>query len=255
MKRLNSKEKKMNSSSEDESEVSFNVSKESEKGGDDLKRISKDPKKTRKRRKWPYNENYMLRSKYEKLAEFCANCQMPFGSCLYAWETADMHAHYCMDKDYQKLPQCPKGIKCNSECREHFVAYNHEELAKHRDNPEPNPTHETGTVLNYFMNRKSCHLDIWAVIYRTIYFEITVAEIPPADNAFHREQQLQESSPKLPKKKKSLEESSPIAKKNEDENLNELQDNAPLEQFPKKKKMKIVETVEEKRFEFVASFP
>jgi len=216
LKRLNSKEKKMNSSSEDESEVSFNVSKESEKGGDDLKRISKDPKKTRKRRKWPYNENYMLRSKYEKLAEFCANCQMPFGSCLYVWETADMHAHYCMDKDYQKLPPCPKGIKCNSECREHFVAYNHEELAKHRDNPEPNPTHET------------------------------VAEIPPADNAFHREQQLQESSPKLPKKKKSLEESSPIAKKNEDENLNELQDNAPLEQFPKKKKMKIVETVEEK---------
>ena len=147
---IHSEEKKMNSSSEDESEVSFNVSKESEKGGDDLKRISKDPKKTRKRRKWPYNENYMLRSKYEKLAEFCANCQMPFGSCLYVWETADMHAHYCMDKDYQKLPPCPKGIKCNSECREHFVAYNHEELAKHRDNPEPNPTHETGTVLNCF---------------------------------------------------------------------------------------------------------
>ena len=87
----------------------------------------------------------------------------------------------------------------------------------------------------------------------TIYFVIAVAEIPPADNAFHREQQLQESSPKLPKKKKSFEESSPIAKKNEDENLNELQDNAPLEQFPKKKKMKIVETVEEKRFESVAS--
>ena len=93
------------------------------------------------------------------------------------------------------------------------------------------------------------NLDIREVTYCTIYFEITVAEIPPADNAFHREQQLQESSPKLPKKKKSLEESSPIAKKNEDENLNELQDNAPLEQFPKKKKMKIVETVEEKRFE------
>ena len=93
------------------------------------------------------------------------------------------------------------------------------------------------------------------MIYRTIYFEITVAEIPPADNAFHREQQLQESSPKLPKKKKSLEESSPIAKKNEDENLNELQDNAPLEQFPKKKKMKIVETVEEKRFESIVSLP
>ena len=92
-------------------------------------------------------------------------------------------------------------------------------------------------------------LVIGAVTYCTIYFEIAVAEIPTADNAFHREQQLQESSPKLPKKKKSLEESSPIAKKNEDENLNELQDNAPLEQFPKKKKMKIVETVEEKRFE------